>query len=72
MTYKIDTYPYLAWHMELLEYGKDWLTQDLDTVTEWAVRSWKQWPGLTVEPQYKAIRNVHCHNHIIIIIIISL
>ena len=34
MTYKIDTYHYLAWHSALIEYGKNWLAQYQDNVNE--------------------------------------
>ena len=35
MDYEIDARRFLAWHATLIGYGKDWLTQCLDNVTEW-------------------------------------
>ena len=40
MTYKIDTYRFLAKCSALLGEDKDWLAQYQDNVTEWDIRSW--------------------------------
>ena len=37
MTYEIDTCRYLAWHLALIGYDKDWLAQNQDNVTEWDI-----------------------------------
>ena len=38
--FKIDTGRFLARCSTLLEYGKDWLAQCQDNVTDWDIRSW--------------------------------
>ena len=39
-TYKIDTCRILTWCSAVIGYGKDWLVQYQDNVTEWDIRSW--------------------------------
>ena len=39
MTYKIDTFYYLAWHLALLELDKDLLAQQQDNVSKWEIKS---------------------------------
>ena len=46
--FQIDTCHFLAWRSALLGWGKDWLAECQDTVTEWDIRSWCQWPGVPV------------------------
>ena len=43
--FKIDTCHFLASHLALLGYGKDWLAQCQDNVAEWDIKS--QCGGLT-------------------------
>ena len=71
MTYKIDTCRYLAslvlnltWCLALLGYGKDWLAQYHDNVTEWEIASWCWQPGVTVGQHYEVIMSVHHHNSV--------
>ena len=39
ITYKFDTCHFLVWCSALIIYGKDWLAQDQDDVTEWDIGS---------------------------------
>ena len=48
MTYKIDTFCFLAWHSALRGYDKDWLALCQDNVTEWDNESWCQCPDFPV------------------------
>ena len=48
MTYNIDTCHFLAWREALLGYGKDWLGQCQDNVTEWDIGQWYWQPDFPV------------------------
>ena len=37
MTYRIDTCRFLAWRFAVIRWGKDWLAQCQDNVTEWDI-----------------------------------
>ena len=37
MTYKINTFHFLAWCLALIGYGKDWLVQCQDNMAEWDI-----------------------------------
>ena len=60
ITYQIYTCPFLARHSTLLEYGKDWLAQCQDNVTEWDIGAWYQQPDFRVWQHYKVTMSVHC------------
>ena len=60
MTYKIDTYCLLAWHLALLGKDKDWFTLCQDNVTEWDIRSWYWWSDFPVGQHYKVSMDMHC------------
>ena len=51
---------FLAWHLTLIEYGKDRLAQCPDNVTEGDVGSWCQRPDFIVGKHYEVTMNVHC------------
>ena len=59
--FKFDTCRSLAWHSTLLGWGKDWLVQCQNNVTEWDSRSWCWWPGVPVTQYYKVAMSTHCH-----------
>ena len=55
VTYKIDICRFLTWCLALLRYGKDWLAQCQDNMTEWDITSWCWWPSFPVEQHYKVV-----------------
>ena len=62
MTYKIDTSRSLAWYSPLLGYGRDWLAQYHDNVTEWEIGSWcRRLDPLVVSQHYKDAMRAHSH-----------
>ena len=61
MTYQIDTCRFPARCSALLGYGKDWLAQCQDNVTDWGITSWCWRPGFPVGQHYKVATSVHCH-----------
>ena len=66
--FKMDTCCFLAWRLELLRYGKDWLAQCQDKVTESDNRSWCLRPGVPVRQHYQVTMSVHCHKSVPILI----
>ena len=63
MTYTMDTCRHLAWRSVLIRYGKDWLAQCRDNVSEWDIESKSRgWPALLAGEQYKVATSAHCHN----------
>ena len=68
MTCNIDTCRFLAWHLTLIGYGKDWLVQYEDNVTEWDIGSWYHWPDVPLEEHHKVAMSVYCHNLVPILI----
>ena len=61
---KIDICCFLAWCLALLGYGKDWLAQWQDNVTEKDIRSWCQESGLAVEHHYTVATSADCHKYV--------
>ena len=53
MTYKIDTFRFLAWHSTLIWSDKDWFAEYQDNATEWDIRSWWCWPDFPVGQLYE-------------------
>ena len=53
MTYQIYACRFLAWHLALLGYGKDWLARCQDNGTGLDIESWYWQPDFPVEQRYK-------------------
>ena len=68
MTYTIYICCLLAWCSALLVYGKDWLAQCKDNVTQWDIGSWCCQPDFPVGQYYKVAMSVHCHKSVPILI----
>ena len=49
-------------------YGKDWIVQPHNNVTEWDIVLWCQWPDFPVGQHYKVTMNVHCHKSVHVLI----
>ena len=68
MTYKIDTFHYLAWHSAEKGQDKHWLAQYQENVNVLDSGIWCWWPGLPLGKHYKVSITVHCHKLVPVLI----
>ena len=68
MTYSIDTCHFLAWCLTLIGYGKYWLAQCHDNVTELGYRLMVLAAYFLVKQHYKLAIAVHCHETLAVLI----
>ena len=60
MTYQIDSYCYLGWHLGLTGDDKDWSAKYHGNMTVWDMRAWCWRPNLPVRQHYKVAMRAHC------------